>query len=196
MKKLISAFIACAILVCSTLSVSAVSSPQTISGNNSIVTPQLFMETFVRYDPSANSINWEKYYVGVYRHDNRNSSVPTTIQFVTTTSGTVTGTLTSSFSAGVEINAAVATVSANIGQSISASRSWSSGTTVGATVSIPSGKVGYIYAYIPGATTSGSKVYKVTNTGYDDVFYINKPVSNAEAPLSNSWNTRTVIQNS
>lgn len=195
MKKFISAFIACAILVCSTLSVSAATSPQTSSGNNSIITPQLFMETFVRYDPSANTIDWEKYYVGVYRQDNRYSSVPATMQFISTNSGTVTGTLTSSFSAGVEIDVAIATVSANVGQSISISRSWSSSTSYGSTISVPAGKVGYIYAYIPGVTTSGSKVYKVTNTGYDDVFYINKPVSNAQAPLANAWNTKAVIQN-
>lgn len=37
-------------------------------------------------------------------------------------------------------------------------------TVVASEMWVPAGKVGYIYAYVPGANSSGTAVYKVYNT--------------------------------
>lgn len=151
--------------------------------DNNIQPRGMYIRTFVRYDESAHNVNWTYQYVGSVSGDNTGGSSPLTVSFAYGTTDSIDATLGTSVTGTYEVDAVIAKMSASATINASLSRAWSQGTQSGATYPIQPGKRQQLSGYIPGITSSGSLVYKVCMSGYENNYwYENKPVSNAFAP--------------
>ncbi|GEM_PF-3538452 len=163
--------------------------------DNEII-PMILLETFERYDQSSYFINWEYRETGVARLDNRAGVNPAKLEYRQTTSGSTTASFSGAASGSAEVqNAIVAKLNATVGFTVGLSRTWSSSTTVASEMLVPAGKVGYIYAYVPGASSSGTAVYKVYNT-HDSSFFYTYRAAGGLTPSTTRWNHKHVVADS
>ncbi len=160
------------------------------------ITPMMLLETFERYDQSSYSVNWEYKETGVARLDNRAGVNPAKLEYRQTTSGSTTASFSGAASTSAEVrNAIIGKLNATIEFTVGLSRTWSSSTTVASEMWVPAGKVGYIYAYVPGASSSGTAVYKVYNT-YDNTYFYSYRAAGGLTPSTTRWNHKHVVANS
>ncbi len=156
--------------------------------NSSTISPMLlYMYTFDHYSENSETLNWKQKYVGVTRVDNSGSVSPTTLTFIasTTNSWSISGTTGSEVT--IELNAIKAKVAATSQFSATGSRSWETGFSYGVSTTVPPHMIGKVTAYIPGTSSSGYAVYKVTNTSNNTYWYENR-ARGAIVPAQNAWN--------
>jgi len=156
--------------------------------DNNIITPQVnLIKELVRYDQTSANLNWTMKYVGVTRVDNtQNKYSSAKLIFTATSSGSFKAAANVSGTTAAEINLVVSKVDATVTIGGTFERVWTQGMTYGTETSVPPGKIGEIYAYIPGTASKGYAIYKVTDD-YGYSFYEQKACG-ANVPAENSWN--------
>jgi len=162
---------------------------KTAESTNSTIRPMgLFMYNLDHYDQDSAVVNWTQKYVGATRVDNSgNNYTSADLIFTATNSDTTTATATASGETQAELNLIVTKVDATVTIGGSYSRSWMEGYTYGTKSSVPPNQIGTVTAYIPGTSSLGSAVYKVTNTSDSTYFYENR-ARGATVPAKNMWN--------
>lgn len=149
---------------------------------------QWYIEQLVRYDQTKSPIDYKKKYVGQHRVDNSDNKYTSAKLIFTASSGgswEVSGS--TSLETKAELNLIVSKVDATVTVGGAVSRSWSKGYEYGTEVEVPKGKIGTATAYIPGTSSAGNAVYKLTHDSTGETFYENR-ARGAIVPAKNSWN--------
>lgn len=163
------------------------------SVNKGEITPLWEYKELVRYDQTGYYINPEQKYVGIFIVDNREnlySPASMTYEAEYSDSWGIEGNLAVGGSA--EKNLVVAKVNATVTLGGSINRSWTKGTKYGTSTSVPAKMRGAAIAYIPGVSSNGKMVYKVTTDSTGEVRYVNEPVG-AVVPSKSAWNVKLVV---
>lgn len=157
------------------------------------LSPNFWIRTLHRYDQTRATVDYKKKYVGSVRLDNTNNAYTEgSITFEASVSDSWSVTVSGSASGSAEKNLVVAKVNATVTIGGSYTRSWSKGTKYGSALKVPPRKVGSITAYIPGVSSNGQMVYKMTNDSTGDVRYENVALG-AVVPSRNDWNFVTSV---
>ena len=155
------------------------------NGSYSVVRPQWVYKTFVRYDQSSAYVNrTEKLVDRVSMYNGGNH--PTTLTYKVGYSGTFTASNSYNGSTSVEMSSIVAKVDATVSVGGTNSRSWTKDTSYQAQMTIDPGYSGQIDGYIPGTSSNGQLVHKVTDDGSGQYWYEYTPVG-AMVPAETSW---------
>ncbi len=152
------------------------------------ISPRWTYKELVRYDQSTANVNYKYKFVNRVIGDNRsNLYTPLEIWFEAEKSGTFTLEGNVSVEATAEKELVVAKVSGTVSVGASMSRSWTAGSKYGAKTTIPAKVRGAVTGYIPGTSTNGQLVYKITTDSTNEVRYEYKPVGGV-VPSKAEWN--------
>ena len=157
---------------------------------------QWIYSQLVRYDQSSAIVDWKKKYVGVTRVDNSgNLYTGASLQFKATSSSSWEVEASGSLETEAELNLMVTKVKGTVTVGGAVRRSWTSGYEYGTESEVPPKTIGRVTAYIPGTTTKGNAVYKMTNDGTGETWYEYR-ARGAVVPADNAWNMVVQIPSS
>lgn len=129
------------------------------------------------------------------RLDNReNPKTSSNLYAEVTYSGSTSAALTLGAAYGGEVNAIVAKVQGQVTGSAAMSVSWTKGVRYSANTTVPSGKVGYVWAYVVAVYSNGTAVYNVLDTSTDQIWSESKGIGGL-VPTHNI-NLKVQIKNS
>lgn len=161
--------------------------------NKEGIAPMAIFRTLVRYDQSSAIVDLEKKYVGIFIVDNRsNQFASASMTYEADSSDTFGVEATTGISVSAEKDLVVAKVNGTVSVGATASRSWTRGTKYGASTTVPAKTLGAAKAFIPGTSTKGQMVYKLTTDSTGEVRYEYVPVG-AVVPSKSAWNIKFMV---
>jgi len=157
------------------------------------VSSRAIIRTLARYDQSSAIVDLEKKYVGIFIVDNRSNLYGSaTMTYEADTTDTFGVEATTGISASAEKDLVVAKVNGTVSVGAAASRGWNKGTKYGASTTVPAKTLGAAKAFIPGTSTKGQMVYKLTTDSTGEVRYEYVPAG-AVVPSKSAWNIKFII---